>query len=740
MTAPNHQQIRLLLAHDRELNEIDRQFVEQHLATCADCRAIRAAYEQQTAVLRALPSRTPPSQVYRNLAAEIARQDPARPWYRRLSAEIAFVAIAATLLLGFFSIIRLQGLPQETAAYTVTPAALVVGVDGTVEPVTTPTDTVALPMVVTTTLPVTPTDVVSATMAAGLLPWMTYAIDRGDGTTLVTARLDGAEVSHQQTITPALPATPRVSPDGQWTAVGRDGIQLLPNHGEAAVTLVPADVLPGEVVSLAWAPEGAALAATVRRPDGSYQVSTVRLQAGLPIESFGFDRGYPRLLGWDATGQQVVVLLTADESTDASGQIQILTPGGAPVVQPYSYAAAPGWRLHQATLGPRGRWVYYLADQPNGGSVLVRQSLRDGSQTVALSATLPIDSYVLADDENHVVYTLTAGAASHAPRTNVRLLTFSAGKPVVLSDLPGSSTSLLAWSPTVTSPLESWIVLSRPAAADVSQRLVLLRPSDGISLPVTLEGLTDTSVTGVQLAGWSSPAAPTDDTIDATNFDQVVHAIGQALARQQWSTLVHWLPDGPFTRCQYPGTCTSTVSAADALLTLVAVFRDAEVRIEPERQVVEPPGFSAPGEAAVLVRRAPTVADVDSSHLYLQRGEDGRWHLSGVLTGVPYYDAPSLAEVRASPNAFAGLEVVVEGEYFAAGLPADLPADAPHLGQWVLRDASGASLWVRNANPEVGQGIEEGSSVQILGVLKVEQGWPFLEVSLVRLLPRANGS
>ncbi|QLQ07695.1 MAG: hypothetical protein HZY76_17920 [Anaerolineae bacterium] len=100
---------------------------------------------------------------------------------------------------------------------------------------------------------------------------------------------------------------------------------------------------------------------------------------------------------------------------------------------------------------------------------------------------------------------------------------------------------------------------------------------------------------------------------------------------------------------------------------------------------------------------------------------------------------PRLADVRATPAAFAGLEVVLEGEYFAATLPPDLPPDAPRLGQWV-RDASGAALWVRNATPDVGQGIADGAWVQVLGELKVEQGWPFVQVSLVRPLAVDGGS
>ncbi len=738
MTTPNHQQIRLLLAHYRELDDRDRRYVDQHLVTCTECRAARAAYEQQNRALRALPSRTPSTQLQRNLTAEIVRHQPAPPWYRRLPTELAFVAAAAILLLAFFGLIQLQQPSPETVAYTATPAAPVVGVDGTVEPPAIPTRTAPDTIAITPTVPLTPTDLVSATTIADTLPWVTFAIDRADGTTLTAARADGAQPSRLQDFTPALPAMPQVSPDGWWTAVGRDGVILLPNTGGAAIPLLAPDTLPGEIVALAWAPDSSALAMTVRRPDGSYQVSTVRLQAGLPLESFGFDRGYPRLLGWDATGQQVVVLLSADDETDSSGQIQLLAPDQAAVVQPYSYAAAPAWRLRQASLGPRGRWVYYLADQPNGGSILVRQSLRDGSQTVALSATLPIDSYVLADDENHVVYTLTVAADSPAARSNVRLLTFSAGRPISVTDLPGSPATLLAWSPTVTSPLESWVVLSQPITA--SQQLILLRPSDGISLPVTLDDLVDGTTSDIHLAGWLSPTPAVEATDDATDFDQVARVVAGVLARQQWPELTRWLTDGSFTRCEYQGACTTVTSTADALMTLVAAFRDADVRVELGRPVVEPPGFTAPGEAAVLVRRTPSTADVDSSHLYWRRSEDGRWQLSGILTGIPYYEAPSLAEVRAAPAAFAGLEVVLEGEYFVANLPPELPAHAPRLGQWVLRDASGASLWVRNATPAVGQGIEEGNPVQVLGVLKIEQGWPFLEVSWMRPLVQDSGS
>ncbi|MFZ1596627.1 MAG: hypothetical protein WAW26_12290, partial [Anaerolineae bacterium] len=127
----------------------------------------------------------------------------------------------------------------------------------------------------------------------------------------------------------------------------------------------------------------------------------------------------------------------------------------------------------------------------------------------------------------------------------------------------------------------------------------------------------------------------------------------------------------------------------------------------------------------------------DSLHLYLHRRADNTWRVVGALLDIPYYDAPALADVRAAPAAFAGREVVMTGAYLtsAAG---DLPADAPRLGQWVLRDSSGASVWVRNASADLTQGLLDGSEVQVFGLLKMEQGWPFLEVRFVQALPAAG--
>ncbi len=146
---------------------------------------------------------------------------------------------------------------------------------------------------------------------------------------------------------------------------------------------------------------------------------------------------------------------------------------------------------------------------------------------------------------------------------------------------------------------------------------------------------------------------------------------------------------------------------------------------------VNPPDWQPPGETTVLVRRQFGTGAADSLHLYLHRRTDNTWRVVGALLDIPYYDAPALADVRAAPAAFAGREVVMTGVYLTSA-PGDLPADAPRLGQWVLRDDSGASVWVRNASANLTQDLQAGSDVQIFGRLKMEQGWPFLEVRSCR--------
>ena len=732
MTDAEHRRLRLHLAHYRELDSKLRGLVDAHLRTCADCRLTLAAYtEQEALLLHSLPAAAPTPRLATGLRRQLTPGRQGAPWYRRLGSEMAFAAGAALLLLAFISLIRLQQRPQVTASTAtpisrVTPAASMTPIAG---PTTPPVAQVST----------TPAAVQSPTPAAPAptWPWLVYTLDDNNSSALYSTAADNSDSRLLAQWPSRLPGAPALSPDGQWLAYGLDGLWLLPLNGDPALNILPAERVNGQVTTLAWTPDSLALALVIQRPNGAYQVTLVRLQADLPTDSFSFDQGYPRLLGWQADGVSVVVLLSANAQEDSSGQIQTLTPGRPTTSQPYLYEVGPSWHLHAPTLGPRGRSAYYLADSPQGASILVRQDLSSGSQTIALSATLPIASYVLAPDEDYVMYTVAADRRATRV-TDVRLLAFTSGKPSVLVALPGAGSQLLAWSPAIPNALDAW-VLWQPAPGAGESALHLLRPSDQMSTTLSLPAAaTGAAAPAPRLAGWRTAPPPAAPSADQTNFDAVLASLGRAIAEHDGPGLAHWLTAQDWISCTYGSPCDHTPrTTAAGLAALLRSLNGAQAAIEAQRPAINPPNFQPPGETTVLVRRQANSGASDSLHLYLHRRPDNTWRVVGALFDIPYYDAPSLADVRAAPAAFAGREVVMTGAFLTAAA-GDLPADAPRLGQWVLRDSSGASVWVRNASADLTQGLENGSEVQVFGLLKMEQGWPFLEVRFVQALSAAG--
>lgn len=731
MTNAEHREMRLLLAHYRELDGAQRTRVDTHMLTCSECRLVLAAYqEQDSLLLRTLPSRAPSPRLAAGLRQELARRRQVGPRHRRLSGELAFVVGIALMVAAFMGVIRLQQRIAVTAG-TVTPVS-------TEQPTTTGTpaaviaDTPAAPISATPEMVLTPPDV-----PAPSSPWLVYSLDDNQSSALYAARADGQDTRLLKQWAKPLAGAPALSPDGHWLAFGQEGLWLLPLNGDAALNLLSADRLNGQVTALAWAPDSLGLALLVQRPNQTYQVTIIRLQAGLPTDSFGYDQGYPRVLGWSAASNTVFVLLSASAQEDSSGQIQALTPGQPITTQPYLYEGGPGWRLHAPQLGPRGRSAYYLADSPQGASILVRQDLTSGRQSVALSATLPIQSYVLAPDEDYVMYTLAAGKRA-ANVTDVRLLSFATGKPSTLTPLPGASAHPLTWSPAIPNALDAWVVWEPGSntSAGADRQMVFLRPSDQVSATISLSAAAgSTTSSRLHMAGWRTAPPPGALITDETDFDAVLASLSRAIVLGDGPGLAHWLTDQGWVSCTYGQPCDQGPQpTAEALATLLKALSGAQARVDAQYLPVNPPDWQPPGETTVLVRRQFGTGAADSLHLYLHRRTDNTWRVVGALLDIPYYDAPALADVRAAPAAFAGREVVMTGVYLTSA-PGDLPANAPRLGQWVLRDDSGASVWVRNASANLTQDLQAGSDVQIFGSLKMEQGWPFLEVRAVQALP-----
>ena len=80
MTNAEHREIRLLVAHYRELDSAQRTRVDAHMLTCPECRLALTAYQaQDSLLLRTLPSRAPSPRLAASLRQALARRRQVSP-------------------------------------------------------------------------------------------------------------------------------------------------------------------------------------------------------------------------------------------------------------------------------------------------------------------------------------------------------------------------------------------------------------------------------------------------------------------------------------------------------------------------------------------------------------------------------------------------------------------------------------------------------------------------------------
>ncbi|HVE99654.1 MAG TPA: zf-HC2 domain-containing protein [Mycobacteriales bacterium] len=97
-----HQQVREWLSaqRDGELHGVDDAIVRDHLRTCAACRDHQLALDRLSAVLGALPRVEPPAALAERTLARIAGEKRARRPRGRVVLPVAFVAVAAAVMVG----------------------------------------------------------------------------------------------------------------------------------------------------------------------------------------------------------------------------------------------------------------------------------------------------------------------------------------------------------------------------------------------------------------------------------------------------------------------------------------------------------------------------------------------------------------------------------------------------------------------------------------------------------------
>lgn len=112
-----HAHFREMLARRPELSPAENERLNEHLATCPDCRQTSDAYARQSALLRSLPIVAPPASLRAGVLRRVPESTPAAgrwTWQRPLLAVAPL--IAALLVVAALAFIKGQGNPHQSAS------------------------------------------------------------------------------------------------------------------------------------------------------------------------------------------------------------------------------------------------------------------------------------------------------------------------------------------------------------------------------------------------------------------------------------------------------------------------------------------------------------------------------------------------------------------------------------------------------------------------------------------------
>jgi len=159
--------------------------------------------------------------------------------------------------------------------------------------------------------------------------------------------------------------------------------------------------------------------------------------------------------------------------------------------------------------------------------------------------------------------------------------------------------------------------------------------------------------------------------------------------------------------------------------------KENQLVVDIDRPTYEPRWSVPVGEATVLVLVTPPEGEPYHAHLYIQH-EPSAWRYTGILTRIPYYDAPTIAQVHADPAKYDGKEYMYVGKYQPISTaPPEL--GAPPENAWFWLDTFSGPIWVsKTVAPYVGPlpdnaDSRAGELVRVFGTVHVKDGKPYID-------------
>lgn len=166
--------------------------------------------------------------------------------------------------------------------------------------------------------------------------------------------------------------------------------------------------------------------------------------------------------------------------------------------------------------------------------------------------------------------------------------------------------------------------------------------------------------------------------------------------------------------------------------------KENTVIVDTERPIYEPVWNNPVGETGAFASVINDKGEHFSAHLYIG-SEPGGWRFTGILTRIPYYDAPSVAQLKANPTKYEGRELMLVGEYEPRASAPQAVGTAPGDEAFVLDTFSGP-IWIARKNVDYAPALstvsdaDTGKLMRVFGVLTVKNGVPYLDSDSFKLV------
>jgi hypothetical protein len=166
-------------------------------------------------------------------------------------------------------------------------------------------------------------------------------------------------------------------------------------------------------------------------------------------------------------------------------------------------------------------------------------------------------------------------------------------------------------------------------------------------------------------------------------------------------------------------------------LTLSMQFaKENKIIVDPLRPTHEPRWSVPLGETSELILVLPEGDEPYHAHLFIQR-EPGAWRYTGLLTRIPYYDPPTIAQVRADPPRYEAREFMYVGTYQGNENPPADAGPAPGPDAFILQTFAGPVWVLLRDDPYVlpldaDAETRVGQLMRVYGVVTIVDGQPYL--------------